>query len=139
MLYTPVVIVGCYTMELTLQRMSLNLVDHTGAAMIAPMVNPFDPGMTKEEKLGTWDKWTRRRKLMYYSARRFPRFLRFFYRRTFLSGKHGPIDKWLSLSLAEQVSSFNLKSYSLHPKIIVQEQKTLTLRYLHIMRLLINR
>ncbi|PWA65965.1 alpha/beta-Hydrolases superfamily protein [Artemisia annua] len=73
-----------------------------GAAMFAPMVNPFDPGMTKEEKLGTWEKWTRRRKMMYYSARRFPRFLRFFYRRTFLSGKHGPIDKWLSLSLSEQ-------------------------------------
>nr|GEW96167.1 alpha/beta hydrolases superfamily protein [Tanacetum cinerariifolium] len=73
-----------------------------GAAMIAPMVNPFDPGMTKEEKLGTWDKWTRRRKLLYYLARRFPRFLRPFYRRTLLSGKHGPIDKWLSLSLSEQ-------------------------------------
>nr|XP_043610238.1 uncharacterized protein LOC122581967 [Erigeron canadensis] len=73
-----------------------------GAAMFAPMVNPYDPGMTKEEKLGTWEKWTRRRRFMYFLARRYPRLLRFFYRRTFLSGKHGPIDKWLSLSLLEQ-------------------------------------
>lgn len=74
----------------------------SGAAMFAPMVNPYDPGMTKEENSGAWGKWTRRKKLNYYLGRRFPRFLRFFYRRTFLSGRHGPIDKWLSLSLAEQ-------------------------------------
>ncbi|KAI3823419.1 hypothetical protein L1987_04855 [Smallanthus sonchifolius] len=73
-----------------------------GAVMFAPMVNPHDRGMTKEEKLGIWEKWTRKRKLNYYLARRFPRILRFFYRRTFLSGKHGPIHKWLSSSLAEQ-------------------------------------
>ncbi|KAI7755516.1 hypothetical protein M8C21_031690 [Ambrosia artemisiifolia] len=73
-----------------------------GAVMFAPMVNPYDPGLTKEEKSGIWEKWTRKRKLNYFLARRFPRFLRFFYRRTFLSGKHGPIDKWLSLSLSEQ-------------------------------------
>lgn len=73
-----------------------------GAAMFAPMVNPYDPGMTKEERLGIWEKWTRRRKLMFYLARHFPRFLKFFYRRTFLSGKHGPIDKWLSFSLSEK-------------------------------------
>ncbi|KVH90488.1 uncharacterized protein LOC112520841 [Cynara cardunculus var. scolymus] len=73
-----------------------------GAALVAPMVNPYDPGMMKEERLGTWEKWMRRRKLMYYLARQFPRFLRFFYRRTFLSGKHGPIEKWLSFSLAGQ-------------------------------------
>ncbi|XP_023744921.1 uncharacterized protein LOC111893078 [Lactuca sativa] len=73
-----------------------------GAAMFAPMVNPYDPGMTKEERSGIWEKWTRRRKLMFFFARRFPRFLKFFYRRTFLSGKHGPIDKWLSLSLSDK-------------------------------------
>ncbi|XP_071697576.1 uncharacterized protein [Rutidosis leptorrhynchoides] len=73
-----------------------------GGVMFAPMVNPYDPGMTKEEKLGTWEKWTRRRRFMFLLARRFPRFLRFFYRRTFLSGKHGPIDKWLSLSLSDK-------------------------------------
>lgn len=73
-----------------------------GAAMLAPMVNPYDSGMTKEEKLGTWEKWTRKRKFLFILARRFPRFLRFFYRRTFLSGKHGQIDKWLSFSLSEQ-------------------------------------
>lgn len=83
------------------------VVDNTGAAMFALMVNPYDPGMTREEKLETWEKWRRRRKLMYFLARRFPRFLKFFYRRTFLSGKHGPVDKWLSSSLSEQVSLFS--------------------------------
>lgn len=72
--------------------------------MFAPMVNPYDPGMTREEKLGIWEKWTRKRKFNYFLAQRFPGILRFFYRRTFFTGKHGSIDKWLSLSLAEQVS-----------------------------------
>ncbi|KAF7805556.1 Alpha/Beta hydrolase fold [Senna tora] len=70
-----------------------------GAAMVAPMVNPYDPIMTKEEKRRTWAKWTRKRKLMYFLARRLPRSLAFFYQRSFLSGKHGQIDRWLSLSL----------------------------------------
>lgn len=78
----------------------------TGAAMFGPMVNPYQSGMTKEEVSGAWEKWMRRRKLMYYLARRFPKFLSYFYRRTFLSGKHGQIDKWLSLSLGKKVSSF---------------------------------
>ncbi|KAJ7947774.1 Alpha/beta-Hydrolases superfamily protein [Quillaja saponaria] len=73
-----------------------------GAAMFAPMVNPYDPAMNKEERRGTWDKWTRKRKLMYLLARRFPIFLAFFYQRSFLSGKHGQIDKWLSLSLGKR-------------------------------------
>ncbi|KAL8227077.1 hypothetical protein R6Q57_016909 [Mikania cordata] len=83
---------------------ALKYIPHkiAGAVMFAPMVNPYDPGMTKEEKLGIWEKWTRKKKLNYYLARRFPRILRLFYRRTFLSGKHGPVDKWLSISLAEQ-------------------------------------
>ncbi|KAL8135979.1 uncharacterized protein LOC141713589 [Apium graveolens] len=73
-----------------------------GAAMIGPMVNPYQSGMTKEEISGTWEKWMRRRKLMYYLARRFPDSLGYFYRRTFLSGKHGHIEKWLSLSLGNR-------------------------------------
>ncbi|XP_052175674.1 uncharacterized protein LOC127790291 isoform X2 [Diospyros lotus] len=73
-----------------------------GAAMFAPMVNPYESSMTKEEMSRTWEKWVWQRKLMYYLAQRFPKFLSYFYRRTFLSGKHGQIDKWLSLSLGER-------------------------------------
>ncbi|KAL9413057.1 hypothetical protein AB3S75_041682 [Citrus x aurantiifolia] len=73
-----------------------------GAAMFAPMVNPYDSMMTKGEMYGIWEKWTRKRKFMYFLARRFPRSLVYFYRRTFLSGKHGKIDKWLSLSLGKR-------------------------------------
>ncbi|KAA8516521.1 hypothetical protein F0562_016973 [Nyssa sinensis] len=71
-------------------------------AMLAPMVNPYESSMTKEEISRTWEKWVRRRKLMYYLARRFPKFLSYFYRRSFLSGKHGQVDKWLSLSLGNR-------------------------------------
>ncbi|KAI8016734.1 hypothetical protein LOK49_LG05G00636 [Camellia lanceoleosa] len=73
-----------------------------GAAMFAPMVNPCESSMTKEEMSRTWEKWVRRRKLMYYLARRFPKFLSYFYGRSFLSGKHGQIEKWLSLSLGKK-------------------------------------
>ncbi|KAK4419169.1 hypothetical protein Salat_2329700 [Sesamum alatum] len=73
-----------------------------GVAMLAPFVNPYEASMTKEEMSRTWEHWTRRRKLLYYLARRFPKFLGYFYSRTFLSGKHGQIDKWLSLSLAKK-------------------------------------
>ncbi|KAE9616654.1 putative alpha/Beta hydrolase [Lupinus albus] len=73
-----------------------------GAAMFAPMVNPYDPIMTREERRKTWSKWTRRKQFMYFLARRSPRFLAFFYRRSFLSGKHGQIDRWLSLSLGKR-------------------------------------
>uniref|UniRef100_A0A2N9FG89 AB hydrolase-1 domain-containing protein n=1 Tax=Fagus sylvatica TaxID=28930 RepID=A0A2N9FG89_FAGSY len=73
-----------------------------GAAMFAPMVNPYDTMMTKEERRGTWEKWTRKRKFMYFLARRFPSFLAYFYHQSFLSGKHGQIDKWLSLSLGKR-------------------------------------
>lgn len=71
--------------------------------MFAPMVNPYDPIMTKVERRGTWDKWTRKRKFIYFLARRLPISLSYFYRRSFLSGKHGQIDQWLSLSLGERV------------------------------------
>lgn len=72
-----------------------------GAAMFAPLVNPYEPTMTKEERSGTWENWTRKRKLMYFLARRFPRFLAYFYHRSFLSGTHGHIDEWLSVSLGK--------------------------------------
>lgn len=71
--------------------------------MFAPMINPYDPSMTKEERRRTWDKWSRKRKFMYILARRFPRVLSLFYRKSFLSGKHGQIDKWLALSLGKRV------------------------------------
>ncbi|KAM7502045.1 hypothetical protein LguiB_000949 [Lonicera macranthoides] len=73
-----------------------------GAFMIAPLVNPYEPSMTKQERRKTWEKWTTRRKLMYFLARRFPRFLPYFYRRSFLSGNLGNIDKWLGLSLGKK-------------------------------------
>ncbi|OVA09910.1 hypothetical protein BVC80_1751g66 [Macleaya cordata] len=73
-----------------------------GAAMFAPIVNPYDSSMTKEERHKTWERWTSGRKLMYFLARRFPSFLTYFYRRSFLSGKHGQLDQWLSLSLGKK-------------------------------------
>lgn len=77
-----------------------------GAFMVAPMVNPYEPGMSKEERRKTWDKWTLRKKLMYFLAQRFPRFLPYFYRRSFLSGNLGQVDKWLSLSLGKRDRDF---------------------------------
>lgn len=73
-----------------------------GAAMFAPLVNPYDFSMTKAERYRIWEKWTRRRKLLYFLARRFPSFLGYFYRRSFLSGEHGQLDEWLSVSLGEK-------------------------------------
>ncbi|KAK3021347.1 hypothetical protein RJ639_045980 [Escallonia herrerae] len=87
-----------------------------GAAMFAPMVNPYESSMTKEEMSRTWEKWTRRRKLMYYLARRFPKFLNYFYRQSFLSGKHGQIDKWLSLLLGNKVSKWGFSLSDLLPQ-----------------------
>ncbi|KAL2323286.1 hypothetical protein Fmac_027665 [Flemingia macrophylla] len=69
-----------------------------GAAMLAPMVNPYDLHMTKEEMKRTWEKWLPRRKMMYSLAGRFPRFLSFFYRKSFLPENHDEIDKMLSFS-----------------------------------------
>lgn len=94
-------------------EMNLLFVNSPGAAMFAPMVNPYDPIMTKEERRRTWNKWTRRRKFMYFLARRFPRLLAFFYQRSFLSGKHGQIDRWLSLSLGNRVREVLLLSFCL--------------------------
>ncbi|XP_052180262.1 uncharacterized protein LOC127793548 [Diospyros lotus] len=70
-----------------------------GAVMLAPMVNPYEPSMTKKERSRTWKNWTARRKFQYFLARKFPRFLAYLYGQSFLSGNHGPIEKWLSLSL----------------------------------------
>lgn len=80
------------------------LTEFAGAAMFAPMINPYEPSMTKEEMRKTWDQWSRGRKLMYFLARRFPKFLSSIYCRTFLSGNHGRIDKWMSQSLGRKVS-----------------------------------
>ncbi|CAI9105206.1 OLC1v1004079C1 [Oldenlandia corymbosa var. corymbosa] len=73
-----------------------------GAIFIAPMVNPYEPCMTKEEQRRTWAKWTTKKRLMYTLAKKFPSLLPYFYHRSFLSGKHGQIDKWLSLSLGNR-------------------------------------
>lgn len=73
-----------------------------GAIMVAPMVNPYDPSMSKEERRRTWVKWTTKKKLMYLLAKKLPILLPYFYRRSFLSGNHGQIEKWLALSLGNR-------------------------------------
>ncbi|KAE8666226.1 Alpha/beta-Hydrolases superfamily protein isoform 2 [Hibiscus syriacus] len=83
---------------------ALRHVSHkiAGAAMVAPMINPYEPSLTKEEMQSIWGESLPRRKLMYYLARRLPKLLSFFYRRSFLSGKHGRIEKWMSVSLGRR-------------------------------------
>ncbi|XP_061344190.1 uncharacterized protein LOC133290151 [Gastrolobium bilobum] len=73
-----------------------------GAAMLAPMINPYEPHLTKDEMKRTWEMWLPRRKLMYSLARRFPKLLSFFYRKSFLSEKHDEINKQLSFSLGKK-------------------------------------
>ncbi|KAE8099535.1 hypothetical protein FH972_017511 [Carpinus fangiana] len=73
-----------------------------GAAMLAPMINPYDRSMTKEEMKRMWENWMPRRKLLYFLARRFPKFLSYFYRQNFLSGKHDRIDNRLFVSLGKR-------------------------------------
>ncbi|BAF11697.1 uncharacterized protein [Oryza sativa Japonica Group] len=73
-----------------------------GAAMFAPMANPYDSKMTKEERRKTWERWSTKRKLMHILARRFPALLPLFYHRSFLSGKQGQPESWLSLSLGKK-------------------------------------
>ncbi|KAL6534211.1 hypothetical protein OROHE_013136 [Orobanche hederae] len=73
-----------------------------GAVMFAPLVNPYESSMTREETSRTWGNWTPRKRLLFFLARRFPKFLSYFYRQTFLSGTHGRIDKWLTLSLGKK-------------------------------------
>lgn len=73
-----------------------------GAAFVAPMVNPYEPSLTKEEMSKTWERWEQKRKFMFSVARRFPSFLSNFYRKSFFSGKHGSIEKWFYLKLGEK-------------------------------------
>ncbi|XP_030449894.1 uncharacterized protein LOC115672265 [Syzygium oleosum] len=73
-----------------------------GVAMVAPMINPYEPRMTKDESSRTWAKWVQRRKLTYGLARRFPKLLSVLFRRKFFSGIHGSISDWLSLSMAKK-------------------------------------
>lgn len=76
-----------------------------GAFMVAPLLNPYEPSMNKAETRRTWDKWTTKRKFMYFLARKFPVALPYIYRRSFLSGNLDRIDKWLSMSLATRDKS----------------------------------
>ncbi|MCD7462805.1 hypothetical protein HAX54_049387 [Datura stramonium] len=92
-----------------------------GVAMFSPFVNPYESSMTKEELTGTWNKWTRKRKLTYYLARRSPKFLDYFYRRTFLSGKHGQIDKYLSLWLGAKALCNKIKRNPECDKTLISE------------------
>ncbi|GFP81006.1 hypothetical protein PHJA_000243900 [Phtheirospermum japonicum] len=73
-----------------------------GAIMVAPMVNPYEQRLSKEERRRIWGTWTVKKKLMYFLSRKFPRLLPYFYRRSFLSGNLGTIDKWLYLSLEKK-------------------------------------
>ena len=98
-----------------------------GAVMVAPMVNPYETKMTKKERSRIWESWTSQRKLMYVLARRIPRFLAYFYRRSFLSGKHGQIDKWLSLSIGKRVSHL-----AFHPLYVVATYTLITNFFLRI-------
>lgn len=73
-----------------------------GAAFFAPMINPYESSMTKEEISKTWETWEQKRKFMFSTARKFPRFLSYFYRQSFFSGKHGKLEKWFSLNLGQK-------------------------------------
>ena len=80
------------------------LPEISGAVMLAPMINPYEPGMLKDEMKRTWGKWLPRRKFMYFLAHRFPKLLSFFYQKSFLPEKHDRIDKQLSFSVGKKVS-----------------------------------
>ncbi|KAG9453365.1 hypothetical protein H6P81_006269 [Aristolochia fimbriata] len=73
-----------------------------GAALFAPMCNPYDSRMTKDERQKIWSEWTLRRKFLYFLSRRFPIFLPYFYRRSFLSGRHNKPEKSLSLLMGKK-------------------------------------
>lgn len=81
--------------------------------MVAPMVNPYETRLIKEERRMIWGKFTAKRRITYFFARRFPKLLAYFYNRSFLSGNHGRLEKWLSLSLGKRVSSQNLEDVHL--------------------------
>ncbi|KAM3235206.1 hypothetical protein P3L10_015242 [Capsicum annuum] len=67
--------------------------------MVAPMINPYEPRMTKAEKNKMCKTWTTKTKTMYILFRKSPRLLPYFYCRSFLNGVHGPIKTRLALSL----------------------------------------
>ncbi|KAI4364275.1 hypothetical protein MLD38_020389 [Melastoma candidum] len=71
-----------------------------GASLVAPMINPYDPSLTKEESRKIWEKWVHGKKLTYLLGRHFPRPLSFIFRKKFFSGRHGLISDRLSLSLS---------------------------------------
>lgn len=73
-----------------------------GVAMFAPMTNPYDSRMTKEEKNKVWEKWTAKKKFMFILAKRFPSLLPYFYQRSFLSGIQDQLEKWLLSSLGKK-------------------------------------
>ncbi|WCJ34547.1 alpha/beta-Hydrolases superfamily protein [Euphorbia peplus] len=73
-----------------------------GAAIVSPLINPYELSMTKDEKRRAWEQWSSKRRFMYFLARKFPSFLTSFYRRRFLSGFHGQIDKWMSQKLGRK-------------------------------------
>ncbi|XP_051143569.1 uncharacterized protein LOC127259992 [Andrographis paniculata] len=73
-----------------------------GAIMIAPMINPYEPHLDKDERRRIWGNLTVKKRLMLFLARKFPRLLPYFYRRSFLSGNHGCIEAWLSSSLGKK-------------------------------------
>lgn len=73
-----------------------------GVAMFAPITNPYDTRMTKEEKNKIWEKWTAKRKFMFIIAKRLPSLLPYLYRQSFLSGMQGQLEQWLSLSLGKK-------------------------------------
>lgn len=74
-----------------------------GAIMVAPMVNPYEPRLNKDERRRIWGNFAVKKRLMLFLARKFPKLLPFFYHRSFLSGNHpGQIDTWLSFSLGKK-------------------------------------
>lgn len=80
-----------------------SVTKYTGVFMVSPMISPYEPGMTKEERRRTWNNWSLGRKFIYFLGRRFPKFLPYFYRKSSLSVNLTPRDEWLSLSLGKRV------------------------------------
>lgn len=105
---------------------SINIFEIVGAIMVAPMINPYEKSMTREELRRTWENWGPRKRLLYFLARRFPRFLSYFYRRSFLSGRHEEIEGQLSLSLRKKVSSWTIEKSSM---ISLLDKHTLHLKF----------
>uniref|UniRef100_A0A9I9CVV4 AB hydrolase-1 domain-containing protein n=1 Tax=Cucumis melo TaxID=3656 RepID=A0A9I9CVV4_CUCME len=93
-----------------------------GAIMVAPMINPYEKSMTREELRRTWENWAPRKRLLYFLARRFPRFLSYFYRRNFLSGRHEEIERQLSLSLRKKEYEHSFVSIK-YDEVLIEDPK----------------